>query len=194
MRLLLRAALLTSLFPLSFHAYADEEDVDDPVYLDGFVGAGGGVVTQLTDTEKGTREVVRLEFARLRKYIAIDFRVGFGQNYSDFGGMFRLYKHIKFGNESSTGISLGLGGGAMYSQGKPPTAGQDRQPFFDVIGAPFARFIWDWGNGVGMGFDLEYQLVPLTNFTNDTATDNVSDIHELRQRIMFGVSFLFEVE
>jgi hypothetical protein len=194
MRRFLCAALLTSL--LSTHAFAQSDDVevDDPVYLDGYVGLGGGLVQQLSDEEKGTRQVIRVEFARLRKWISIDFRAGLGQDYSDFGGLFRIYKHWKFDNESSTGLSFGAGLGAMYSQGARPAAGLERQPFVDAIGAPFLRFIWDWGTGMGLGIDLEYQLVPIRNFTEDTEFDNVEDDQNLRQRVMLGVSILFEVD
>jgi hypothetical protein len=117
-----------------------------------------------------------------------------GQDYSDFGGLFRIYKHWKFGAESSTGLSLGAGLGAMYSQGATPLPDVKRQAFVDGIGAPFLRFIWDWGVGAGLAFDLEYQLVPLRYYTEDTETDNVEDDQNLRQRVMLGVSLLFEVD
>lgn len=193
----LRGLLLTSCFTFGVTSYAQEldEEVDDPVYLDGFVGVGGSIVSHLSEGEQGTRQNVRVEFARIRKWIAIDLRVGFGQDYTDFGGNFRVFKHIRFTDrDSATGLSLGMGLGGMYSQGQSPKPGDDRQPFADIIVSPFARFIWDWGNGVGMGFDLEYQAVPYTTYMEDTATDNFDDIRDLRHRIMFGVSFLFEVE
>ncbi|MEZ4813835.1 MAG: hypothetical protein R3A80_01340 [Bdellovibrionota bacterium] len=193
MRRLLCAALLTCFIPLNLHAQADDIEVDDPVYLDGYVGLGGAFLQQLSAEEEGTRQIIRVEFARIRKWISLDARVGLGQNYSDFGGLFRVYKHWKFNKESSTGISFGAGVGAMYSQGATPVSGLDRQPFIDAIGAPFIRYIWDWGNGMGLGIDLEYQLVPLRMFTEDTDTDNVEDDQNLRQRIMLGVSLLFEV-
>lgn len=194
MRRLVCAFLLTSLFSTYAYSQADEIEVDDPVYLDGYVGLGGGLVQQLSTEEEGTRQAIRVEFARIRKWISIDARVGLGQDYSDFGGLFRIYKHWKFGTESSTGLSLGAGLGAMYSQGATPAVDQDRQPFVDGIGAPFLRFIWDWGIGAGLAFDLEYQLVPLRYYTEDTDTDNVEDNQDLRQRVMLGVSILFEVD
>ena len=193
MRRLFCAALLTLAATTQLHAQSDEIEVDDPIYLDGYVGLGGAIVPHLTDEEKGTRQAIRLEFARLRKWISIDFRAGLGEDYSDFGGLFRIYKHWKFNGDSATGISLGAGLGGMYSQGERPLPGFDRQPFVDAIGAPFIRFIWDWGYSMGLGFDLEYQLVPLRNYTEDSSFDEVEDDQNLRQRIMFGVSLLFEV-
>ncbi len=194
---LLRAALLTSFFcllPLSFAVDVSDDEIDDSVYLDGYVGLGAGFNRHLTESESGSRYNFKVEFARLRKWISMDFRAGIGQDYSDFGAMLRFYKHWKFGPESATGMLFGVGGGGMYSQGITPPAGLDRQAFFDAIAAPFVRYIWDWGNGVGMGFDLEYQLVPLTGYPGDTETDTYEDNQDLRQRVVFGVSFLFEVE
>ncbi len=193
MRRLARAILLTSLFSVNLYAQSDDIEVNDPVYLDGYVGLGGAFLQQFSDEESGTRQNIRVEFARIRKWISLDARVGLGQDYSDFGGLFRLYKHWKFDRESSTGISLGAGVGAMYSQGTTPAAGLDRQPFIDAIGAPFIRYIWDWGNGMGLSFDLEYQIVPMRMFTEDTETDNVEDDKNLRNRVLFGMSILFEV-
>jgi len=194
MRRLVRAGLLTCLLSVNLYAQSDEIEVDDPVYLDGYVGLGGAILQQLSDKEAGTRQNIKVEFARIRKWISLDARVGLGKDYSDFGGVFRLYKHWKFDGESSTGISLGAGVGAMYSQGASPAAGLDRQPFIDGIGAPFIRYIWDWGNGMGLSFDLEYQLVPMRMFTEDSETDEVEDDQNLRNRVLFGVNVLFEVD
>lgn len=190
----LRATLLTSFCCISFPVLAQDEDINDPIYLDGYVGLGGAILHQFSSQEEGTRQNIKVEFARLRKWISIDARVGLGQGYSDFGGLFRFYKHWKFDKDSATGISLGAGIGAMYSQGVSPVAGEGRKAFVDVIGAPFVRFIWDWGNGVGLGIDAEYQLVPYTMYTDDTGTDSVDDVRELRNRVFLGVSLLIEVD
>ena len=194
MQRFLRAALLTSFFTLNFFAHADTEEIDDPTYLDGYVGLGGAYLGQMSSDEKGSRQNFRLEFARVRKWISLDARVGIGQDYSDYGGLFRFYKHWKFGPESTTGLSFGVGLGGMYSQGVSPLPGETRKAFFDVIGAPFVRFIWDWGVGAGIGLDVEYQLVPLTSYTDDTETDSVDDKRDLRQRIFVGLSLLLEVD
>jgi len=201
---ILRAVLLTSLFSLSFVARADDEDVDDPTNLDGYVGLGGGYLQQFTsqsnpntgaEIEKGSRELARIEFARIRKHFSLDARVGFGNNYTDFGGVFRFFQHFKFNTRTSTGLSLGLGLGGMYTEGRPSDgAGLKKEPFVDIIAAPFTRFIWDWGVDAGMAFDLEYQIVPYTYYTNTSNTDNYSDVRSIRSRIMLGVSFLFEVD
>lgn len=193
MRRLVRAALLTSLLSFNVFADTDDTDINDPIYLDGYVGLGGAILQQLSDEEKGTRQLIKLEFARIRKWVSLDFRASLGQDYSDFGGMFRLYKHWKFDGESSTGISLGAGVGGMYSQGATPTAGFDRQPFVDGIAAPFIRYMWDWENGMGLSFELEYQLVPIRNYTEDSEFDNVEDDSNLRNRVVLGVNLLFEV-
>ncbi len=68
------------------------------------------MVSHQDSSEEGTRRFVRLEFARLRKYISIDTRIGFGEKYVDYGGMFRVYKHWRFADADSSGLSLGLGG------------------------------------------------------------------------------------
>lgn len=193
MRRLVRAGLLTALLSVNLYAQSDDIEVNDPVYLDGYVGLGGALLQQFTDEEAGTRQNIKVEFVRLRKWISLDARVGLGNGYSDFGGLFRLYKHWKFDRESSTGISLGAGLGAMYSQGTSPLPGLERQPFIDAIGAPFIRYIWDWGNGMGISFDLEYQIVPIRNYTEDTEFDDVEDDQTLRNRVLLGVSLLFEV-
>jgi hypothetical protein len=160
-------------------------------YLDGFVGVGGGVVTQFSKGETGTRELVHVEFARLRRWISIDGRAGFGKGYSDFGGLFRVFKHWKFDKETSTGFSLGLGLGAMYSEGLQPKVGEKQQAFLDITAAPFVRYIWDFGTGYGMDFNLELQIIPVRNYMNKD--NQYEDGKDLRTRVMVGLSFLFEV-
>ena len=140
-------------------AEVESEEIDDEaVYLDGFVGLGGGLVNQMTEEDgrgdadlAGARNYVHVEFARLRKWVSIDLRAGFGKEYNDFGGLFRVARHWKFGSEAATGISFGAGVGAMYSSGIRRTGSTERDAFVDCVGAPFVRYIWDWGNSMGVG-------------------------------------------
>jgi hypothetical protein len=189
------SGLLLLALSFSQNAFAYEEDIyEDYVLLDGYVGLGAALVPHLTSPEGGTRQNFRVEFARLRKHISLDARVGLGQDYSDFGGLFRVYRHFKFNPDtSSTGISIGAGLGAMYSQGTRPPQGAERVAFVDAIGAPFIRYVWDWRMGMGLGIDLEYQLVPLTKFFDDSEINAREDINDLRSRIFLGISLLFEV-
>jgi len=167
---------------------------EDSEFLDGYIGIGGAFIDQISSGEQGTRENVRIEFARLRKWISFDARVGFGKGYTDFGGLFRLYKHWTFNDSNSTGFSLGAGVGGMYSQGIAPDPGDNRLAFIDVIAAPFVRYIWDWGMGMGASVDLEYQLVPFTDYTNASSSDNISNNSNLRSRVMLGFTLLFEID
>ncbi len=202
--LLLCSLLLSSCSSSAHRPLTDEEyeaDVDDEAsltddaeYLDGFVGLGFGYTYRLTEPEDGRRRYFRVEFARLRKWISIDARVGFGKGYSDYGGLFRVAKHWRFDGDSATGISLGAGVGALFSDGVKPRAGFSREAFIDVIGAPFLRFIWDFGRSMGLAFEAEYQVVPKTMFVNDNEDDTIKDVSKTRQRFYGSVSLLLEVE
>lgn len=199
---LFSAVLLTSCAshsdrPMSDAEYEADDEVDladDAEYLDGFVGLGGGFIYNQTEPEHGHRRAFRAEFSRIRKWIEVDARVAFGQKYSDYGGLFRIYKHWRFDGVSATGLSLGGGFGAMFSDGREPAAGKSREAFIDVIGAPFLRFIWDFGYSMGMSFEGEWQIVPKTMFVNDNDADSISDVNKLRHRFFASISLLFEID
>lgn len=172
----------------------ESTDIIDPEFLDGFVSVGGGFIqhlkeNELTQNDKGVRQYAHLEFTRLRRWIALDVRAGFGHGYNDYGLIFKVYKHWRFNPKNSTGLSLGAGLGGMYSPKKnSPT--DPRNPYIDLVGSPFARYMWDWGNGVGIEASLEYQLIPLRKYTDTPSTSN----SDLRTRLGFGLSLLFEAD
>ena len=176
------------------HEENETTDVIDPEFLDGFIGIGGGMIQHLTENELtqhdiGFRQYAHLEFTRLRRLISLDLRAGFGHGYNDYGLIFKVYKHWRFSAKNSTGLSLGAGVGGMFSPKKnSPT--DPRNPYVDLIGVPFVRYMWDWGNGVGMEASLEYQLIPLRKDTDTPSTSN----SDLRTRFGFGLSLLFEAD
>ena len=175
----------------------ESTDIIDPEFLDGFVGIGGGTVqhlteSQFTEDDRGLRQYAHLEFSRLRRWIALDVRAGFGQDYNDYGLVFKIYKHWRFNPKNSTGLSLGAGVGGMYSPKKTLSETESRYAFIDFVGAPFARYIWDWGNGMGIEASLEYQLLPLRKYVGDTSI--TEDNNDLRTRVAFGLSLLFEAD
>jgi hypothetical protein len=138
--------------PYSDAPEIESTDVIDPEFLDGFIGVGGGATQHLTESnfteeDRGLRQYAHLEFTRLRRWIALDVRAGFGQDYNDYGLLFKVYKHWRFSPKNSTGLSLGAGVGAMYSPKKTSTPSEGttitRYAFVDLIGAPFARYMWD---------------------------------------------------
>jgi hypothetical protein len=192
------AFILGSHFAQAQHYIGPSEsettDIIDPEFLDGFIGIGGGMTKNLTQNELTQddikyRQYAHLEFNRLRRWIALDLRAGFGNSYNDYGLIFKVYKHWRFSSKNSTGLSLGAGVGGMFSPKKnSPT--DPRDPYVDLIGVPFARYIWDWGNGVGIEASLEYQLIPLRKYMDTPSTSN----SDLRTRFGFGLSLLFEAD
>lgn len=175
------------------HEENETTDVIDPEFLDGFVGIGGGVVQHLTAGETGVRQNLHLEFTRLRKSISLDTRFGFGGSYSDFGLLFRVYRHWRFNPKNSTGLSLGVGAGGLYSPGETPENSTKKAAFVDLVAAPFARFLWDWGNGMGIEASLEYQLVPYQVLVGAKEQDQKND-NTLYSRVGFNLSLLFEAD
>lgn len=162
-------------------------------YLDGFVGLGIGIVNQASGEDAGTRYQASVEFARLRRWISIQARVGFGDHRTDVGGVFRIYKHWRFDTENSTGISLGAGIGGIYCNGRKPPTGMNQEPYIEAMFNPFVRYIWDWGTGQGVSFEFELQMIPLKTYPYDTSSDIYKDNKTVRLRAMGGVSFLFEM-
>ena len=134
--------------------------------IDGFVSPAFSFVTQLnsptsavspetnasaTTDEGKARTRLDLQFGRIQRNVEFDLGLGNGGGYSDVGAILRVFNHFHLSEKSSTGISIGLGGGACYStQGIWATlsTGSDSQrKFYELIVSPFARFIWDpmWG-------------------------------------------------
>jgi hypothetical protein len=104
-----------------------------------------------------SRSVYRLEFARLTRYISVDFRYGSGDSYKDVGGMLRLFKHYAPWEDQGSGISLGIGAGYMYSA---KGIGNTGRKFSDIVVSPFARLVWDTklGFGIVSDFGMEYTV------------------------------------
>ncbi len=181
------------------HEENETTDVIDPEFLDGFVGIGGGMVQHLTESklsegDRGLRQYAHLEFSRLRKWVSLDARAGFGQEYNDYGLLFRVYRHWRMNSKNSTGLSLGGGVGGFYSPQKNLSSTEKRHAFLDLMGAPFVRFIWDWGNGMGIEANLEYQLLPLRKYIGSGVTSETENDNNLRTRVAFGLSLLFEAD
>ncbi|NCN26629.1 hypothetical protein GW915_03560 [bacterium] len=159
--------------------------------LNGIVGPSGFFNWQITDSEKATRQLYKFEFTRLTKHFGVDFRVGTGEGYTDYGGAFRLFNHIELGGDSdrATGITYGGGAGGMWSSldDVSATSGENNERT-DVVFHAFTRYIYDFGNNIGLGIELEYQFVPYTAFRYGIPRQ----IRENRHRILLGLNFLFD--
>lgn len=156
--------------------------------LDAYIGVLGGGIAALNGSDKGVRAQGRLDFGYLSRYVSLDTRVGFGDSYTNFGGVLRFFGHIPFQSGSLTGISLGMGAGAMYSTGSSTDPNGNRK-FVEPLINPFMRFVWDWGVW-GLDVDLGYEGIP-ARFYSDGQTPH-SDT-TFRSRVNLGIGFLFGV-
>lgn len=199
--------LTLSCLCLAIPSYSEEAYEEDEAYykiptpLDSVVGFGGLYSSQQSSIEKGSRSIIKLSFNRLSKNIAIDLRYGTGLDYSDYGGMLKLFHHWQFTNSTSnsSGITLGAGGGGMYSEGiEDLFIDNEPKPFWDFSGGPFAQIVWDWGFGMGMAIEAEYLFVFKRQFLDEDTrkeAEKNKDIltDDFRNRFQAGISLMFEV-
>ncbi len=177
----------------------DEEELygRDKEILNGVVAPAVSFLQPAEAYETDSRIYGRIEFMRIPKNIGLDFRVGSGGGYTDLGLSIKFFKHWQFSTGAATGVSAGLGIGGLYSKGSDAISSElDFNPgengendFIELFGAPFIRYIWDWGNQFGMGVELEYQILPFRRFVQ-SPTKTIEDV---QQKFALTVMFLFGV-
>ncbi len=138
--------------------------------MTGYVAGGGAFVMHTQASESGSRLNYKLEFARVVKNISAELRFGTGLNYKDYGGTLKGFWHFNFQDPttSATGISLGLGAGAMHSGTGTVLTGM--RGFTDIVIHPFVRFLWDSRFNVGGVIEAGMDWVPYRTYTGTGTT------------------------
>lgn len=157
--------------------------------LDGYLALSGGMIRHMTASDqvngKDTRYGGRLDFVRLQKNVALDFRFGNGLTYQDFGGAFKLFEHIAFTSSSATGLTLGAGIGAMYSKTGLTSV---NRAFYETFAPVFGRLLFDFGFGMGLFFDAEYSAMFQRRFAEGTQSGTNQSISN-RYYLGAGLAF-----
>jgi hypothetical protein len=119
------------------------------VPMTGYVGVLGAAQYQGISEGAEASGGLRIEFARLVKFIALDLRYMSGK-YNYMGGSLKFFQHW----ETSGGNhwTLGMGPGALYAPdgnfyGNDSQVGQ---PYVEYFAEGFGSFLWDFSNGVGL--------------------------------------------
>jgi hypothetical protein len=160
--------------------------------MTGFVAPVAGFVLQTASVESGSRSMLRLDFARLTQNVSLDLRVGAGLSIVDFGGVLKFYQHWYFNSpsQSATGISVGLGAGAMVRTVSAALRDAGTRGYTDLLFHPFARFLYDTGSGWGFFVDLGMDIVPKRMYSSELQGASRTDT-TLRNRffVALGVPF-----
>jgi len=155
--------------------------------LNRYIGTGGSTVVQITPKESGTRFGGRLQFGVLDPGAELDFRIGSGLGYTDYGSSFRFFGHWNQGGTFQ--LSAGLGLGFLYSRGKSDNNVATDDSTFDPLVTPFVRVIADTGKGWGVAFETALEAVP--ERLKGLGDTNPTRDRVFRNRIALTISLLF---
>jgi hypothetical protein len=167
-------------------------------YMKGFVGLGYAAATQFVGAETGLQHNFRLEFARLSKNVALEVRATTYENFQNYGAFLKGYKAWRFSDTTATGVHLGLGLGGLYGtkylndglgNRYSYVAGPVREKAVEICVQAYTRFLWDWGVGAGMFFDIIYENSPFLKFYSEKDLGG-----EKIQRALFGVGLAVDVD
>gem|GEM_PF-1213960 len=184
-------------------AFVEDEEV---IGLDSAVSLGFLGSLLPSNEDYGSRIGAKIGFNRLGKNVSLDLRMSSAEDYLDFGGVFRVFHHWYSNQPYSSGLSLGLGIGVMYSEEfkeipsglsssvATPANFLDDSFFFDVLTGPFIRYIWDFGNNWGLYLEAEY-LINVARKINDDSLLGAADPDkaDYLHRFNFGLGLMVEI-
>jgi len=160
--------------------------------MTGYVAPVAGFVHHFSAVEAGNRYMFRLDFARISQNISLDLRVGAGQDMVDFGGVLKFFHHWYFQapTTSATGLSAGLGAGAMVRSITATQQAGGARGHRDILLTPFLRFLYDSTYGFGFFVDVGMEMVPKRTYT--TAVPGALDTDStFRNRFFFALGIPF---
>jgi len=171
---------------------ADSDETVIPNMIDGWIGTSFKSVSQSAVEESGSRSRFVLEFGRLSKSVAFDLVMGSGLNYTDIGGMLKIFQSWRIpSKESGFVMALGLGGGINYcgagftrSETTDDVTADVRRNFYEVAVSPFLRLHYDFGFGVALAGEAGYEVSPYRKFNGGSPISDSTP----RKRMVFGVS------
>jgi hypothetical protein len=173
--------LVFSSSTLSFVASADP--------IDGYINTSFDMNMRSKTNDSGTRVGGKIEFGRINRNFALDFRFAKGLDYSDFGFAPKLfgtwYFHEYFAFQG--GAELGL----SYSSGIVKT-GVVKQSFSETFAGPFARLLFDSQRGVGVVLNVGYDYVFSRRYNSTAGADGRSDTTPA-SLINFGLGIIVDM-
>jgi hypothetical protein len=181
MQRLLSKVLVGALGAVSFTLAADD--------MKGFVGLGFAPAMQFDGPDPGIRSTARLEFNRIIRNVALEFRGSSNSDYQDFGGIIKTFKTWGLSDETATGIHLGLGLGGNFGDKYYNGDLNRREKGVEFFLHTFSRFLWDFGVGLGLAFDLAYEYAPITKLNSYSETQSHGT-----QRLLLGVMLVVDVD
>ena len=138
--------------------------------------------------ESESRVGIMFEVGRASNYIALDLRIGFRSDYTDFGPMLRFFNTID--SDDRLAVQGGVGLGLSYSRGWPAdnpadTAGPNE--FVDQIIYPFGRVVSDIKSGVGFVGEAGLEWIPKRTFVGGQGED-----YRSRIRVVVGAGAMLD--
>ncbi len=179
--LLATIALFSVPFSALFSASAKAEGALEAIIAPQLSMAMGG----------GTRTRLGVDFYRVSSGPSLSAHYGFGGNYNDLTGLFRISNHFKTtDSESSTGIIYGLGVGYTWAMDSSETAD-------DSFGAatvnPYLRYLVDFTGRIGAYVELGYEFAVAGIQLGDNAPAK-SDIRSNNNKFVIAIGIPFESE
>jgi hypothetical protein len=145
------------------------------------------------DHKSGSRQVLRLDFARISSGVSLNGHFGTGLDFTDFGATMRIFDGFEMSPDElgATGVYYGLGFGAFYSTGidTDVTGNKKKQPFSDFMLSPFVRLQWDINGRFGIFTDISYEFVPHREFWKTGGEDT-----DIQNRFVITLGIPIEVE
>ncbi|MBP7844754.1 MAG: hypothetical protein KA116_08060 [Proteobacteria bacterium] len=163
------------------HSYAEE--------MQGFVGIGYSPAIQFDGPDAGLRQTARLDFIRIPKNFGLELRASKNSDYQDLGALLKIFKVWNLNSQTATGIHAGIGLGANFSDKYQNTDLNQRERGTEGFLHGYSRFLWDFGNSVGLAFDLAYEYSPFLKINSYSKNFNPST-----QRFIFGVMLAVDVD